>query len=299
MGDAREDPEDTGPLRPPPPLPGDAHKGDAGRVLLLAGSETMPGAAVLAARAAQRAGAGLVGVGFAGTSVLRAVPVAAPEAVLVDLRDEPVASLHGVGLRERLERFAPGAVLLGPGLGTGAWTRELLELVLDAFDVPLLVDADGLNVLAGEPERLRGARGPVVTTPHPGEARRLLGRAVPRDADGRRDAARELAERTGGVVCLKGRGTVVAAPDGRLAVNATGNPGMATAGAGDVLAGLLAAWLARTDDDWTPFDAARVAVHAHGLAGDLAAARLGPRAVVASDLIDELGAAQRRLDGEG
>src|SRR5262249_16018792 len=129
----------------------------------------------------------------------------------------------------------------------------------------------------------------------------LLGRTVPRDADGRVAAARELAERAGAIVCLKGHGTVVAEPSGRARVNSTGNPGMATAGAGDVLAGILVADLARvrraSDAGWSALDAARAAAHVHGLAGDLAAERTGERALIASDLVDELAAAQRRFDG--
>src|SRR6185436_9571554 len=136
------------------------------------------------------------------------------------------------------------AALLGPGLGDDARTRALLSLTLATLEVPLVLDADGRNALDGEPERLRGARMPLVLTPHPGEAARLLGREVPRDAAGRASAARELAERSGAIVCLKGRGTVVCEPRGGTWVNPTGNAGLATAGAGDVLSGVLVAYLA-------------------------------------------------------
>jgi len=161
-----------------------------------------------------------------------------------------------------------------------------------------VVDADGLNALAGAPERLREHAGPVVITPHPGEAARLLGRAVPRHDEERARAARELAARSGAIVCLKGHRTVVAG-ERALYVNDTGNPGMATAGTGDVLAGILGAYLAASSSapvsTWTPFDACASAVRVHGLAGDLAAKELGRRALVASDLIDFLGRAQRRV----
>src|SRR5262249_5754415 len=141
-----------------------------------------------------------------------------------------------------------------------------------------------LNALAGEPERLREARASArVLTPHPGEAGRLLRRDVPPTADGRLAAALELAERAGAIVCLKGSGTVVADAAGTSWVNETGNPGMATAGAGDVLAGILVAYLALVASlpgrGWTPLAAARAAVHVHGLAGDLAAERTGERAL--------------------
>ncbi|MSR60818.1 MAG: NAD(P)H-hydrate dehydratase [Planctomycetes bacterium] len=288
--------------RPPPQLPPDAHKGDAGRVLCLAGSESMPGAAILCARAAQRAGAGLVALGCLDATLLTVVPAAAPEAVLVDLSE---AFERGgrvrPGARERLLARAPHAVLLGPGLGDDARTRAVLTLVLETFEVPLVLDADALNALDGAPERLRAARAPCVLTPHPGEAARLLGREVPRESAGRAAAAQELAARAGAIVCLKGRGTVVCAPGEAPWVNASGNPGLATAGAGDVLAGILVAYLALVrslpDAGWSALDGARAAVYVHGLAGDLAAASRGARALIASDLIAELPGAQLRFEG--
>jgi NAD(P)H-hydrate epimerase len=265
------------------PLPGlavDAHKGDAGRVLSCCGSRTMPGAAVLAARAAQRAGAGLVVACCLDPELLAILPVGAPEAVLVD------------GAGSLAESVRADARLAGPGLGATERTRELVSKLLRDASSPLALDADALNVLDGEPERLADTGAPLVLTPHPGEAARLLGRDVPRDAEGRLAAARELAERAGVIVCLKGHATVVT--DGaRDYVNDTGNPGMATAGSGDVLAGMLAAYLATCDDAFT---AAAHAVRLHGLAGDLAAAERGERAVIASDLIEHLGRAQRSAE---
>jgi NAD(P)H-hydrate epimerase len=141
-----------------------------------------------------------------------------------------------------------------------------------------------------------------VLTPHPGEAARLLGREIPSDADGRIEAALEISRRSGGIACLKGHATVVADADGeRVHVNTTGNPGMATAGAGDVLSGILVAYLAasvsRGDARWTAFDAAVAAVHVHGLSGDIAAERLGRRGLIASDLVEHLPLAQVRFRG--
>lgn len=287
--------------RPPPALPRAAHKGDAGRVVCLAGSAGMPGAAILVARAAQRAGAGLVAMGCLDAALLTILPPAAPEAVLLDLCE--VFELGGrvrPGAAGRLLARAPHGVLLGPGLGDDARTRAVLALVLAEVQVPLVLDADALNALAGEPERLRAARAPCILTPHPGEAARLLGRRLSDGADGRSAAARELAERSGAIVCLKGASTLVAEPGGGLFVNSTGNPGLASAGTGDVLAGILVAYVALTRSqpgaEWTPLAAARAAVHVHGLAGDLAAARLGERALIASDLVRELAAAQRQFE---
>jgi NAD(P)H-hydrate epimerase len=279
----------------PPALPDDAHKGDAGRVLVLAGSRLMPGAALLVARGAARGGAGLVTVGCLDPSLLAILPVALPEAVLLDL-----ARLGELSFA--LEAGGHHAVVAGPGTGRGGRGAELARLLVRAeLSLPLVLDADALTNLAGDPEALRAHRGPLVITPHPGEARALLGREVPRDQEGRVEAARELAARAGAVVCLKGAGTVVT--DGELVyVNDTGNWGMAKGGSGDVLSGIVAAYLAhpalRSDSpDWTAFDAAASAVRAHGLAGDLAAAHLGRRAMIPSDLLTWLGPAQKRLEG--
>lgn len=285
----------------PPRLPRAAHKGDAGRVLCVAGSEGMPGAAILCARAAQRAGAGLVALGCLDALLFSVLPPAAPEAVLLDLTESfERGGRTRPGAAERLLARAPHAALIGPGLGDDARTRAVLVLVLATLHVPLVLDADALNALDGKPERLRGARAPLVLTPHPGEAARLLGRAFTDEPEQRARAARELAEKSGACVVLKGAGTLVAEPGGELWMNQTGNPGMATAGAGDVLAGVLVAYLALVtslpETGWTPRAAARAAVYVHGLAGDLAAERLGARALIASDLVAELAAAQRLFE---
>lgn len=278
----------------PPELAPEAHKGDAGRVVSICGSRLMPGAAILVARAAQRAGAGLVTAVCLDPSLLALVPAAAPEAVLLEIDRERIGDLPFA-----LQGREPHAVVAGCGLGATETTRSLLQVLLQRVpDVPLVLDADALNVLEGSPERIRARRGATVITPHPGEASRLLGRAVPKDAEGRAKAALELADKSGAIVCLKGHATVVT--DGKgVYVNDTGNPGMATAGSGDVLAGILGAYLALTatgnHPSWTALDAACSAVRAHGLAGDLAAAHLGARAVIATDLIQWLSQAQRRL----
>ena len=281
----------------PPALADDAHKGDAGRVLCLCGSREMPGAAILVVRAALRGGAGLVTGACLDPALLTLLPQAAPEALLLEVeRPERIHLL--VGQRK------DDAMACGPGLGQGERARGLVHALLGAnVDCPLVLDADALNLLAGEVERVRTYPGPLILTPHPGEAARLLGREVPRDEAGRIAAARELAGRSGAVVVLKGRRTVVTHGE-LLYVNATGNPGMATGGAGDVLTGILAAYAALCHvgqhPEWTPFDAAASAVRVHGLAGDLAAAHTGMRGLIASDLIAWLAPAQRRLEaGQG
>ncbi|HED66478.1 MAG TPA: NAD(P)H-hydrate dehydratase [Planctomycetes bacterium] len=276
----------------PPALAEDAHKGDAGRALCVAGRRTMSGAAVLVARAAQRAGAGLVTMACIDPELLTVLPVAAPEAVLSDLCEGSLA--------RAVDHAAPHALLFGPGIARDRRAAELLEEWLGTGPgLVRVLDADGLNGLEGEPERLQAAAGPCIMTPHPGEAARLLGRTVARDEEGRRAAALELARRSGAVVVLKGSGTLVT--DGaRIHLVTTGNPGMATAGSGDVLSGILVAYLARTaavgGAARDGFDSAVAAAHVHGLAGDLAAARLGRRALIASDLVDSLPEAQTMLD---
>lgn len=276
----------------PPELATDAHKGDAGRVLAVVGSRAMPGAATLVARAAQRAGAGLVTLAVSDGCVIGAVAPGAPEAVFLLL---DAASRERGHLPAALRDAQADVRLIGCGRGNDDATRALVRaLVDDTFEGPLVVDADGLNAVAGEPERLRVARGPVILTPHPGEAARLLARAIGAREDERVAAADELALRAGGICVLKGAGTVVS--DGAHCwIASTGNPGMATAGAGDVLAGILAAYLcaAVRTPEFSVWDAVRSAVHAHGLAGDLAARAVGRRALVASDLVAYLPEAQR------
>lgn len=268
----------------PPELPIEAHKGVAGRVLLVCGSAWMPGAAILSARAAQRAGAGLVAVACQDDLVRYAVPIAAPEAVLIDA--------HTL----TFERGAWHAGLIGPGLSLATGSRRLFGRVQDSFDAPLVIDADALTLLSEDLTLVARRQAATILTPHAGEAARLLQREIRSDEPSRIAAAREISSRTGAICCLKGHRTVVT--DGeRVYVNDTGNPGMATAGAGDVLAGIAVAYLALVTtlprSDWTAFEAAAAAVRVHGLAGDRARARFGARALIASDLIDALTESER------
>lgn len=289
----------------PAPLANDAHKGDAGRVAILAGSagdgeRAMPGAAVLCARAALRGGAGLVTAITLDPRLWTVLASAVHEALLA-----PVDGGEGVVARVAFEleqRRDDGARAVGPGLGRGASVRGLVEAFLRDGDRPLVVDADGLNAFAGRPEDLARREGAtLVLTPHPGEAARLLERAIPSDTDARIEAAVELAARTGGICVLKGAGTVVT--DGTRAwVAGTGNPGLATGGSGDVLTGLVTAYLARVESDEAhdaAYEAARAAVWVHGRAGDLAVERVGRRALIASDVVDAIGAAQLELEDRG
>ena len=266
----------------------DAHKGDFGHVLVLGGSPGLTGAPALAALGALRAGAGLATVGCA-RAVQPVVAGYSPCLMTLGLPDTAGGALSHAGLAPAL-RFSSRcrAVVLGPGLGRDHDTGEFVRSFVTSVESATVVDADALNLLAGHAESLREAGGTFIVTPHPGEAGRLLGltASAPIPAN-RRKAVEDLAALTGGVAVLKGHRTLVC--DGkRLYENRTGNPGMATGGTGDVLAGVIGALLAQGME---PFDAAVLGVRVHGRAGDLAARRLGETALIASDLLDFLGAA--------
>ncbi len=279
----------------PPALDPAAHKGDAGRVLCVVGSPIYPGAAQLVAAAAVRGGAGLVTLALFHPELVGIVAAKVPEVVYLDL--SRTKDLFVGRMPREISSHTHDVRVAGPGIGQGGHTRELVHrLVESEFEGPLLLDADALNLLAKAPEVLRQHPGPVVITPHPGEAARLLDQSIPADPDGRAEACRALAVSTGAVCVLKGRGTVVS--DGtRHWVCDAGNPGMATAGAGDVLAGLMGAYLA-TGGGYSPFDAACAAVQVHARAGDLGAEKVGQRGLAASDLVAYLAAAQREAGVE-
>lgn len=259
-----------------PPRKRNAHKGDMGHVLILGGASGFGGAALLASEAAARLGAGKVSL------------ATAPEHVAACLTYRPEVMVHGVRSAAGLGDLASqaGVVVVGPGLGQGAWGQGLLQTAL-AASRPLVVDADGLNLLATHCSGLR--RDDWILTPHPGEAGRLLDCSTRQIEADRPAAACALQQRYGGVVVLKGAGTLVAGPGG-LALCPYGNPGMASGGMGDVLSGMLGALLAQG----LPVEgavklgiiesAARLGVLVHALAADLAAREAGERGLLAADL---------------
>ena len=273
-----------------------AHKGNLGHVLVIAGSSGKTGAAILVASGALRAGAGLVTVATPA-AVLPLVAGGRPE-----LMTEPLADgLGGVLSAQALKRALTLArerdvVVLGPGLGADAGTREFVKTFVPQCPVPLVVDADGLNALSaagtttGPLELVRRSH-PTVVTPHPGEMARLASLDTVVVQRRRLETARDFADASGAVVVLKGQRTVVAERGGRAAVNPTGNPGMATGGSGDVLAGVIGALLCRYDA-WT---SATAGVYLHGLCGDRVKARCGESGMLASDLADALPEAVRWL----
>ncbi|MFM8411873.1 MAG: NAD(P)H-hydrate dehydratase, partial [Alphaproteobacteria bacterium] len=184
----------------------------------------------------------------------------------------------------------------GPGLGRDPGAIAVARTLAREVALPLVLDVDGLNAFAGEPEALRDAPAPRVLTPHPGEMARLAGRSVPEIQADRLGSARAMARSSGAVVVLKGAGTWVASPDGRACVNTTGGANLGTGGTGDVLAGLIAALLAQGLD---PFAAARLGAFLHGLAGDRVAARSGDAGLLASELADEIPLARAALARAG
>lgn len=265
-----------------PPRQPDAHKGDFGLALIVGGSRGMAGAAALAGMAALRGGAGLVRLAVPET-VLDTVAGFEPSYMTIPLPADAAGRLTA-GAFDRIAELAEQATVVacGPGLGRSLDLDQLVARLYEEIAKPMVFDADALNALAAEPDVLVRPGGPRILTPHPGEFARLIGRKL--EAELRHDAAVQLAARCGIVVVLKGHRTLVT--DGRReAINTTGNPGMATGGTGDVLTGLITALACQRLE---PFDAARLGVHLHGLAGDLAAEELGQVSMLASDLIQYL-----------
>ena len=266
------------------PRPTDSHKGGYGHVRLIAGSSSKPGAAILAGTAALRSGAGLATV-ITAKGAAPAIVGRTPELMTIHARELPDGSL-------RPEAFDPSwlegadVVAIGPGLGVLPENQELVRKVVSETEQPLVVDADGLTALAGWKEWIRRTK-TLILTPHPGEMARLTGLSTRQVQADRVEVARKLAAERGAIVILKGARTLVAAPDGRVAVNPTGTPAMATAGSGDVLTGLLAGLLAQ-HPDIEPFQVAAAAVWLHGKAGELAAEQRGEAAMLAGDMLEAL-----------
>ncbi len=274
------------------PRPADSHKGDYGRVLIVAGSVGKTGAAVLAARGALRSGAGLVTVACPE----RCLPLVATqglEFMTMALPEHPEGGLDPAAVERVLEAEAD-VIVIGPGLGRERSTQDVVRSVVERSGTPMVLDADALFAfagaasasLAGSDERVR------IITPHAAEMARLIGGTADDVHAHRIAVARHTAVERHLHVILKGHRTLVASPDGRLAINPTGTPGMATGGTGDVLAGVLGSWLAQTMDAEV---AACLAVFLHGAAGELAARDLGEVAMLASDVVDHLGDALLEL----
>src|SRR5437660_5565029 len=278
-----------------PPRSRTAHKGTFGHAGIVAGSAGKTGAAAMAAQAALRVGAGLVTVA-APRSVSDVLEAKLLEAMAYPVPETEARTLSKQAL-EALLAFAETktALAIGPGIGTHPDTQALIHNLIVSVGKPTVLDADGINAFTGHKEMIAQAHGPLVLTPHPGEMARLLGVTT---ADVQRDrlgVASRMAREHNAWVVLKGAGTVVAGPDGRLAVNPTGNPGMATGGTGDVLTGMIVGLLAQ---GLSPWEAACAGTYLHGLAGDLAVARRGEVGMLARDLLETIPEAIRALQSE-
>lgn len=269
----------------------ESHKGSFGHLLVLAGARGKSGAALLAASAGLRVGTGLVTL--AGPESL--VPVFSSvllEAMTVGLPERADGSLRMTARALRAALQDRTAIAFGPGIGVSADTLKLTRWLLKNTEVPLLIDADGLNCVAAQPDMLGEASQPVVLTPHPGEMARLTNTSTAEVQAKRLDLARRFASHSRCYVVLKGARTVIAAPDGWAWINPTGNPGMASGGMGDALAGIIGGLLAQ---GYRPAEACQLGVFVHGSAGDLAAEEIGPVGILARDVIDRLPRSLRSL----
>ena len=282
-------------IRKLPGRPANAHKGTFGHLVVAAGSRGFTGAALLTCRAAHRSGVGLVTLALPEPLV----DILAP--ALLETMSLPLPStvdmVFAADAAEPLLAFAStrDAMAIGPGLSQQESIRLFVAEVLAGYAGPMVLDADALNAIAHTPaDALRENPGPRVITPHPGEMARLAGLTTAQVQADRAGIAQAFADEHGCVVCLKGAGTIVAAPGRSPVRNPTGNPGMATGGTGDVLTGIVGGLLAQGMDS---FDAAQVGVFVHGLAGDIAEQESTQRGLTAGDIITMLPAAWRTLEG--
>ncbi len=285
-------PEQMRPLVPP--RAPESHKGDFGRVTIIAGSRGKTGAAHLSAMGALKSGAGLVTVATPA-SCLATVAAMASEYMTEPLSDTKNGTV-AAGAVETVLQFQNDVVACGPGLGRDAAVAAFVRSLLERSTAPLVLDADALTVLADDPSGLVGTEErEIIITPHPGEMARLVGATVEEVQANRIEVASNFATTRRLYVVLKGHRTIIATPEGHIYINPTGNPGMATGGTGDLLTGMIAAWLAQLLDAEA---ACRLAVFLHGAAGDLTENSVGQVAMTATDLMAHLGKALNQLVGK-
>jgi len=272
----------------------DTHKGTYGHLLVMAGSRGMTGAAILACRAAMRVGTGLVTLAAprALNDIFAGSLIESMTEPLGDSSEEDFGPLSDLGWGRLLDKKS--ALLIGPGIGVRDGARSALWWLLRNLQIPWVIDADGLNNLAEELGRLRNARTPPIVTPHPGEMARLIGSNTAAVNQDRVGIARAFARDHRCYVVLKGARSVIAAPDGKVFINTTGNAGMASGGMGDVLGGVLAGLLAQ---GFRVEDALKLGVFLHGFVGDRVAAAMGEMGMIASDVVEGLPYGIRELSG--
>jgi len=262
------------------------HKGDYGHILILAGSRRFSGAAVLTAAAAMRAGAGLVTLGVPKSINLAIIKIKPPEVITLDLAETKKGSLSLAAFNEiSLMLKKTEVLIIGPGLGKDSSTYNLVKKIIMHCTKPMVIDADALNALRNNLSILKKHQGEIVLTPHHKEMAQLCGIPLEKVLKRRKFVAQTYARHYNTTIILKGHNTVVASSNNDLYINKTGNPGMATAGSGDVLSGIVGAFLAQ---GLKAFDAAKYAVHIHGLAGDIAAKEKTQMGLIASDIINRI-----------
>jgi len=267
----------------------DAYKNQFGHVLVLAGSQRMLGASALCGLAAMRAGSGLVTLGVPkglNTALQKKISPVLMTRPLPETAQQTFSASGWRILKPELAAFS--AVAIGPGMSRNPGTQKFIHAVIKNCPIPLVIDADALNALQGNIKILTATTTPKILTPHLGEFKRLSGLEARDSKFGtenkkRKKAALTFAQKYNCILVLKGHRTIVAAPDGKIYTNRTGNAGLATAGSGDVLTGMIAAFLAQ---GLAPFEAARWGVKLHGRAGDMAAKKFGKAPLIATDLID-------------
>ncbi len=268
------------------------HKGTRGRLVIVAGATGLTGAAALSAYGAMRIGAGLVTVACPESLIpILGAKLTEPMTAPVPEVEGGFLSLRAAGRILHLTTNV-NAVVIGPGIGRHRETGQLLREILTKLTVPMVVDADALNLLGGQLDIFRAVQVPAVLTPHPGEAAWLLKTTITEVEQNRVKVAKQIAEGYNVTVVLKGRYTVIASPEGKVRVNPTGSRGLATGGTGDVLSGIIGGLLAQR---LPPFEAATAGVYIHGLAGEKASRRLGPDGLLAGDLLPLLPRLLRQL----
>jgi hydroxyethylthiazole kinase-like uncharacterized protein yjeF len=276
------------------PRPSNAHKGHTGHLLVIAGSTGKTGAAVMTATSAMRSGAGLVTLGIPA-SLNPVLEVQVIETMTEPLPETVNGILDETSVNRIMDLLSDKKCLaIGPGIGTATGTQKLFKHLLQENTKPVVIDADGLNILAGHIEILKDLDTPVVLTPHPGEMARLIGTTSADVQKNRIKCARDFSTKFNVHVVLKGAGTVVAHPDGRVFINPTGNPGMASGGMGDVLTGIIAGFIAQGH---SPELAAHAGVYLHGAAADSLVKNKGPFGYLATDVMNTLPEVIKTLAG--
>jgi len=272
-----------------------SHKGNFGHLLIIAGSPGMTGAATLTALSALRIGVGLVTLGIP-ESLNPILEIKLTEVMTLPLPETSQKTLSS-GAFGKIEEFSGRcrAIALGPGISVEEETKKLVKMIMRGLNIPLVLDADGINNLVGEISLLQKYRAPLIITPHPGETSRLLEIEVEEVQKDRIESTVALARETGAIAVLKGAGTIIADKEGNSWINSTGNPGMASGGTGDVLTGTIAGLLVQ---GFSPLLAAQTGVYLHGLAGDLAAQKRGETSLIAGDVLENLPDAIRRVKSE-